>query len=366
MGFLDLLSGKKKKNSVPPPVAGPGKAGIPQGPGVQTDPSKEKSQDKKPEAPVQTNIPPPPGPQPDANGDLPPAQPAQSAPSNEAPKQDVLSIPQPETKDKVSQGNNVQSPPSFSQELPKLDLPTFPSGNMGNDFEIPSFDGKKQENTQPNTEPAQQKPEQQRQGGIPPVSAPEQSSIPKGDVNIPSPGMPPSFDTTKKDVIPQVQGPSDPNAPPSFAPPKQEEQQPNVQKSQSQQQPQGLTKQWPAPSNYLNENEQSLNEMKRQLHKPNEETGTSASTIGNVQSNIKKKIRSSDSPLFVEINNYKRVLNSVDEIKRDLNESQEFVLKLDEFNDKKHNEFERWRKSFEYIQTKLQFVDKTLFKESHR
>jgi hypothetical protein len=366
MGFLDLLSGKKKDNSVPPPAAGPGKVDVPKGPNAvppadskqpeapQKDVPKPGDAPKMPEAPS--------GPIPTPSGDIPPAQP-------------LNDVPKPGS----DNGQNVQAPPSPSQDMPKLELPTFPSGNMGNDFSIPTFEGKQDKDGgiqppgQPGQEvPAPEAPKPQR-SGIPQVQsqeAPTEGGIPQAPpgLDIPQPGQNPSAPQETPNAptpgqepgIPQVQAPAF-NAP-------EQSQQPAAQEQSAPEQPQSQpsTKQWPAPNNYLNPDEQSLNDMKKQLHKPNEEVGTDASTIGNVQRNIQKKIRGGDSPLFIEINNYKRVLNSVDEIKRDLNESQEFVLKLDEFNDKKHNEFERWRKSFEYIQTKLQFVDKTLFKESHR
>ena len=114
---------------------------------------------------------------------------------------------------------------------------------------------------------------------------------------------------------------------------------------------------------FVNENEQRINDMKRELHKPiKKDTNQDFSDIGNVQNAIKKKI-TAKGPLFVEINNYKRALDSVDHIKVELSESQNYILRMEEYNDKKTNEFEKWKKCIDYIKSKLMFVDKTLFNE---
>lgn len=192
----------------------------------------------------------------------------------------------------------------------KLDLPTFPSGGSS-DMSVPSFD-----QSQPNMEsvpsqvpPAQMEPALQEQNSSPQevFGSPENMK----PVEKPAPAQPTNLS-------------------------------------------------W-QPTKYVSEEEQDLNFKRKKVHYPNVEVGTDLSRTGNVESRVKKKIHVPNSPIFTEINNYKRVLNSIDEMKRDLNESQDIIIKLEEFNDKKHLEFEQWKKIFTYIQNKLLFVDKTLF-----
>ena len=313
MGFLDLLSGKKKESNssqVPPPAPGPDKIGAP-----KPEDSKAEQKDNEKSA-----LPPPPGPNEEKNpfgsnpvelkgkeDDKPASgdfgkqevlkQESKESPNLEPPKPNSSINPSEPPKPVGGinpEQNNVQNNPQMKQfteyfDFPKLELPKFPGTE---DLEESTQDEKLhlQENN-------------------------------KEEAN---------------EVI---------------------EKEPFSQGESIQKETQSSAK------SYLSQNEMQLNDLKEQLHRPLKIEGSDSSNIGNVESTLRSKTKNIKGPLFIEINNYKRVLHSLDEMKQDLNESQEFVLKLDEFNDKKYNEFERWRKSIEYIHSKLAFVDKTLFKE---
>ncbi|MFW6230415.1 MAG: hypothetical protein ACOC32_00125 [Nanoarchaeota archaeon] len=363
MGFLGLLHNKKKKDtSLPPPAPGPGKEGVPKGPDAD-----KKDDDKKA-----------PGPGDAPQGPQPPAPQPPKADGNQENKQDDKNpeVPQgPAPKDPNSM--NQQGPQAPGQppavppgaenmDFPKLDLPTFPGAKTNQDMQIPTFNGQES--------PSQNNEEKPEQG----PSEKQDADAPQNPTGF-APQQPPAFDQGSQAASQPDQAPQGPAFPP-VQQQGEDEHVPEIGQSGPAQQPQGEEQQapqqqeqrqseqsQPAPwsrNSYLSQDEEHLNDLKHKLHKPSEEIGTDSSMMGNVERNIKKRISKQQGPLFVEINNYKRVLNSVDEIKRDLNESQEFILKLDEFNDKKHGEFDKWKKAFEYIQTKLHFVDKTLFEES--
>ena len=298
MGFLDLLSGKKKESNsshVPPPAPGPNKMGVPNLDESKHLDGKEDSKNK---------LPPPLGASENNNSNNLPVDPSKP----EAPK--------PEEK-----------------QMPNLEPPK-PVVNTGLEPPIPRGVNSQQENNHKNNEMKQFS---------------EDFDFPKLEL--------PKF--------PGTEDFSDSNDDKNEGFQKQtENQEQKVQSNTSL----SMEKQIPQKSyspvrSYLSENEMQLNNLKEELHRPQKIEGSDSSNIGNVESTLRSKTKNVKGPLFIEINNYKRVLHSLDEMKKDLSESQEFVLKLDEFNDKKYNEFERWRKSIEYIHSKLAFVDKTLFKE---
>ena len=292
MGFLDLLSSKKKNDSnssVPPPAPGPGKVGLP-----SHDISSENKQEITPpnnsedfnkettttsgdfnqsKEQHNNNLPEPPVPSPN---------------QVETPKFDEMSIGTKETTQGPSAQSNSRIQDDF--DFPKLDLPKFPGSEI-KESEEPIKEQPKDETVHNQNEDV------------------EEQSVPSFDNNL-------TENQEKRRV-----------------------------------------------SSYLSADELRLNSLRDKLHKPQRNETSDSSSIGNVESTLKHKIRNVKGPLFIGINDYKRVLNSLDEMKRDLNESQEFVLKLDEFNDRKYNEFEKWKKTVEYINSKLIFVDKTLFKE---
>ncbi len=372
MGFLDLLSGKKKKsedgNNIPPPAPGanpPGQGNpkdAPKPSNVPPAPSADSNQGKQEEKKEVGD---------NKDGQQPPA-----------PNVGDQGAPNPEQQKEGGQPGPEQPPkpaPAFKDDFPKLDLPKFPGGSDQSNMKVPDFPGKK-----PSTEGSEQEQPQEPQGqdakapgfptpsedkGAMPSFKPPQGEESHGGNPQQQPGAQsgqikppgaPDLKTTPQgaDQGMQQNGFQQPPAPK----PEQAPAQANMGTAENSEQEESFSK-W-HPQKYVTEDEQSLDRMKRRLHKPMDEVGTDKSEIGNVEAQMKKH-RKVKGPLFIEINDYKRVLNSVDEIKRDVNESHDFVLKLDEFNNGKHAEFEKWKKCFEYIHNKLGFIDKTLFEETN-
>ncbi len=361
MGFLDLLSKKKKGNDIPPPAPAPsGNDAKNQGnnsPAGSIPPGPGKKEDNKPS---DSNI--PPGPAVQGNSPSAPSKPSSNSgevqgstgglQQNPFSQGDSLSSPQQDnnkngitgSNDEVRsglpqgmrQGNNQPSKDAF----PKLDLPKFPGGGPsqkpGN---IPDFKGDfEQQNNQESSNSVQPKGtnEEEQYNEVPRMSPSPESrdSAPdrNEEENVRSKDVQPSYDYYER-LRGAETAASEVN--------------------------------W-NPKPFYSQEESQLNNMKRQLHKNLDDPSSDNSTLGDVEKRMKKKIRKVNGPLFVEINDYKRVLNAVDDIKRNSTESQDFILKLDEFNDKKHTEFEKWKKTIQYINTKLQFVDNTLFNKENQ
>ena len=84
---------------------------------------------------------------------------------------------------------------------------------------------------------------------------------------------------------------------------------------------------------------------------------------------VEKRLRThrvAGGPIFIEIINYKHVLDGIDFMKIRLKESGDYIFKIEDYNEKKHSEFEQWKSILEDIQRKLVFVDKTLFEKRAR
>ena len=68
-------------------------------------------------------------------------------------------------------------------------------------------------------------------------------------------------------------------------------------------------------------------------------------------------------PIFVEVEDYRRVLDYIQEIKNDIKTSENVTARLEEVRAAKDKEFDKWHHALEDIQRKLLYVDKTLFEE---
>ncbi len=385
MGFLDLLSGKKKKeggSNIPPPA--PGAAQTQDGKGAQgssmpppADPNKDDGKDKG-----ASSIPKPP------QGNPGDQSKGQDAEEGKAPGKDSQGKPSAPgglggTGSDAQGGQAPPNPaPAFKDDFPKLDLPKFPGSNKDKP-KVPVFPGKAQdgqnasESSQENNAAQgpmnqDQQKAQQTQGTPPPTPAfgakedkgQQASDIGSGAGPVPSPKLQQQGGDKPSNQQEQGMGMGGQEASQFQQPPQQANQQQQPQAQQDNNDPNTSFNKW-HPSKFESEGEQELSRMKHDLHKPADEVGTDRFTIGNIEKGM-KKTRKFTGPLYVEINDYKRVLNSVDEMKRDINESHDYAIKLDEFNSSKHQEFEKWKKAFEYIHSKLQFVDKTLFEEINK
>lgn len=359
MGFLDLLSGKKSGPSAPPSAPGAPKPA----PEVASNVNSSA-----PNPPTPSIAPPMPG--------APPGTDAKSGDSDTAPATPKIQNPDP--KAIFNAMHNENPPPEFKPDelnLPKFDLPNFPKNYPELNFDIPSYGKAAGSAPAPNGAP----------GAVPTVQAPGVEPVaPEAEVVPETPSAPESNDelsttipeittlsgskgrSESAPVAPTSESPSAPDvapvtssAPVSPATPGSLPSDPFKGKSSAE-----LDKEFSKREQFLTPQERELTDEKALIHAPRNEPGTDKRRIGNVEGVIERRTQIPKGPVFIEINDYKRVLNGVDEIKRDANESQEMILKLEEFNDKKHSEFEKWKKIFENINTKLKFIDKTMFEQS--
>ena len=68
-----------------------------------------------------------------------------------------------------------------------------------------------------------------------------------------------------------------------------------------------------------------------------------------------------DGPVFVSVQDYQEILNSVNSIKSKLGEVDDTFHKLTQIKTGQEKELEEWRKSLEDVQRKLTYVDEVLF-----
>lgn len=68
-------------------------------------------------------------------------------------------------------------------------------------------------------------------------------------------------------------------------------------------------------------------------------------------------------PIFIRSDNYKAMLDGIDQFKIKLEEEESIFLRLNDLKNSEDKLFETFRESIEDIQRKLLFVDKTLFEE---
>jgi len=66
-------------------------------------------------------------------------------------------------------------------------------------------------------------------------------------------------------------------------------------------------------------------------------------------------------PIFINVKNYRDVLDEIGLIKNIVKENMDVVTRISEFKEDEDKEFEKWQKIIGDMQKKLIFVDKTLF-----
>ena len=106
---------------------------------------------------------------------------------------------------------------------------------------------------------------------------------------------------------------------------------------------------------------------------PHEQTITSSeinyeiedSLIKQEKENIieRRTHKSYDKPIFVEVNDYKQILDYINEIKNNIKKSDNILTTLQDIKSAKEKEFEKWHNVLEDIQRKLIYIDNTLFEQ---
>ncbi len=71
-----------------------------------------------------------------------------------------------------------------------------------------------------------------------------------------------------------------------------------------------------------------------------------------------------EQPVFVKIDEYKDAMNLLDTIKSKITEANKTITKINDLIAKEETELERWKAQVEEVETKIGFIDKTLFEQS--
>ena len=68
-------------------------------------------------------------------------------------------------------------------------------------------------------------------------------------------------------------------------------------------------------------------------------------------------------PIFVKIDEYKDILDTVNLVKGKIREAKELLTELHEIRIREDKEIDQWKANIEEVERKMMFVDKTLFGE---
>ncbi|MBI4145343.1 hypothetical protein HY493_04015 [Candidatus Woesearchaeota archaeon] len=72
-------------------------------------------------------------------------------------------------------------------------------------------------------------------------------------------------------------------------------------------------------------------------------------------------VRTDEGPLFVSVQDYQTILNSVNMIRSKLGDAEDSFKKLHDIKQGQEKELEDWRSTLEDVQRKLTYVDEVLF-----
>lgn len=75
-----------------------------------------------------------------------------------------------------------------------------------------------------------------------------------------------------------------------------------------------------------------------------------------------EKIRVIPKPAFVDVEDYKRIINDTNTIRSKLMDAENFVRKLSDIKNEEERAFEKWRTQLEDVEKKLNYVDQLIAK----
>ncbi|MBC8444153.1 hypothetical protein H8D83_01060 [Candidatus Woesearchaeota archaeon] len=92
------------------------------------------------------------------------------------------------------------------------------------------------------------------------------------------------------------------------------------------------------------------------------------SKMGEIREDVEEDVgfphRLLKKPIFVEVNDYRKIMEEIDSIKKDSKKSKDIIGSLDDLKNKTESKLKVWNKELEKIQRNLVFMDKVLFEES--
>jgi hypothetical protein len=66
-------------------------------------------------------------------------------------------------------------------------------------------------------------------------------------------------------------------------------------------------------------------------------------------------------PVFIKIDEYKEIIDTISLIKAKINESKNLIKQINDLKNEEDNELEVWSNELDEIERKIHYVDKTLF-----
>ena len=68
-----------------------------------------------------------------------------------------------------------------------------------------------------------------------------------------------------------------------------------------------------------------------------------------------------NSPVFVKIEDYKKVLDGVDVIKKQMDSVRKTIDQIEKLRDQEEQELQMWTANINEVEKEISFIDKTLF-----
>jgi len=75
----------------------------------------------------------------------------------------------------------------------------------------------------------------------------------------------------------------------------------------------------------------------------------------------KNKKMDEKMPIFVKVDEYKEVLELLEEIKAKVKETNSTLEKLEKLKEQEDNEIESWKSEIDDVENKIHYIDQTLF-----
>jgi predicted DNA-binding protein (UPF0251 family) len=76
-------------------------------------------------------------------------------------------------------------------------------------------------------------------------------------------------------------------------------------------------------------------------------------------------MKNQTTPVFIKLDNYKKILSSVDDVKKRIVEVNKTIQEIEELRLAEQQELNQWKTNIAEISEEISFVDATLFEPEH-
>ena len=76
-------------------------------------------------------------------------------------------------------------------------------------------------------------------------------------------------------------------------------------------------------------------------------------------------MKNQTAPVFIKLDNYKKILSSVDDVKKRIVEVNKTIQEIEDLRLTEANELNQWKANIAEISEEISFVDKALFEPEH-